>query len=100
QQKLLAGTTFEKRIVVGTHRDDDRLQGEWSVRGQEISGKRIFDLTLPPSLNTQLLLRLPIDLSMEASRGVLSAPSAPSNGFREWTVELGNLASTTLKIAP
>lgn len=100
QQRTLAGTTFEKQIVVGTYRDEDRLHGEWSAHGQEITGKRIFDLTFPPALNTQLLLRLPVDQSMESSRGVLSAPSAPNNGFREWTLELGNQATTTIKIAP
>ncbi|WP_437224361.1 hypothetical protein SH661x_003597 [Planctomicrobium sp. SH661] len=97
-QPIWSGTTPEQRMVVATDRDSDQLQGHWSAHGRLIHQKTVFDLAFPAALNTRLVLQLPADLTMEASAGVLQSAAEPKDGLREWTLELGNLTFTVLKI--
>jgi len=99
-QPLRAGTSPDQRMVVFTDRDQDRLTGKWSGHGHQISQKSVFDLVFPPALNTRVILSLPAELAMESTQGVLTSSSQIRNGKREWTVELGNINSTTLAVGP
>jgi len=99
-QSLVSGTTPRDEMVIFTNRPHDRLTGKWSAHGKLISQMAVFDLVLPAALNTQLVLRLPPDLVMESSHGVLTASAHRIQGKRQWTLELGHVNSTTLMVGP
>ncbi len=101
KQPLIAGMNPARRMMILTQRDSDLLNGHWSLRGQEIGGVTIFDLRLPPALNTRLLLDLPRDLELDCRPGLVhSGEEDPQSGLKKWTIELGSVSTATATVRP
>ncbi|HUE71262.1 MAG TPA: hypothetical protein VMP01_10290 [Pirellulaceae bacterium] len=73
----------------------------WSRQGlKSADGAVEFDLSLPPASLQQLRLHLPADLQLTATEGLVIRGEMPaaSNTTCEWTVELGGISRTRLRI--
>ena len=76
-----------------------RLEGRWTLVGQECGPAWRFELSLPPALSSKLVLGVPRGARLYSSAGrVTPAPIAGDAAWSEWTVELGTQTSTTLLI--
>lgn len=100
-QPVLSGLTSLQKTILLTDRDADRLSGHWSAHGQVLGEKTIFDLELPPALNTRIQLDVPADQAIEVSQGLLTqGPLDRETSLRRWILELGRTPATTLRITP
>ncbi len=75
-----------------------RLDVNWSLRGvRETLGGVAFEIRLPPSPSSRLLLTLPKDRIPVVSAGIVKEPE---EGKHVWEVILGGLNQVRLRIAP
>ncbi len=101
KQALIAGTTPDQRSLLLTQRDSDTLTGDWSLSGQVIGQTTVFDLQLPPALNSRLLLDVPSNMRVDCRQGLLrSGEIDVKTSTRLWTLELGGVSSASLLVSP
>ena len=95
----------ENRLLVPAETDSnayDHLQFHWSLQSRKDNRNEIvFDLMLPPCINSELHLALPESLTLTTSAGLVfpeEKNDTDNIGLRTWRVLLGHHSNTTLTI--
>jgi hypothetical protein len=96
---VLCGIDGTGRRVVIADPGRWRLESNWGLAGRSSLGATEFAICLPPAVVSQLVLRVPAELSVECDQGVLVRGAKDSVGKSAlWQLELGSRSSCRLRI--
>ncbi|HEV8001827.1 MAG TPA: hypothetical protein VGP63_18215 [Planctomycetaceae bacterium] len=99
KREVLWGIDRTGRRVVIAEPDHSRLECDWSLKGRSSLGATEFALSLPPAVVSQVLLHVPVGLSVECDQGVLvHGPNDPDGRNALWRLELGTRSSCRLRL--
>ena len=99
--RALLGSDADGRRVLVAEQGRTDLECDWSAKGKPTLDATEFNLFFPPSLVSQLFLRIPAELDVECRlAGVVSRPAVPpDHGATLWQVDLGGRAECRVTIA-
>ncbi|HEV8071921.1 MAG TPA: hypothetical protein VGP76_29675 [Planctomycetaceae bacterium] len=96
---VLCGIDRTGRRVVIADPGHSRLESNWGLAGRSSLGATEFAMCLPPAVVSQLVLRVPAELSVECDQGVLVRGAKDADGHSAlWQLELGSRSSCRLRI--
>src|SRR5580704_4673422 len=98
KKEVLYGIDRTGRRVFIADRGHSKLECDWWLAGRSSPGATEFALSFPPAVFSQLVLRVPTDLSVECDQGVLVGGPKDPDGLSLCQLELGSRSSCRLRI--
>lgn len=94
------GSSAAGHVSVLVDRKLDTLSGNWTARGQRRSHRVEFDLQIPQATVSQLHLRVPAQLQLTATPGIVTEHALPDTAdWREWRIELGRATACRVTVS-
>jgi len=98
-QEAVWGTTAAGRLLVRPQSDKQRLQGHWSLHGEQHSFGSTFEIQLADAAGSQLNIELPQNYRLLCDQGVVTGPAVTGDSnSHTWTIELGRATRAVLNI--
>jgi len=98
-EDALWGSDAAGRRVLVAEPGRSRLTFDWSLAGRPLLGATDFTFVLPPSVVSQVILRVPNEWTIDCSTGVVSKATGPSDqGVTMWQIDLGSRSRCQVRI--
>ncbi|CAK9020868.1 Dihydrolipoyllysine-residue acetyltransferase component of pyruvate dehydrogenase complex (Dihydrolipoamide acetyltransferase component of pyruvate dehydrogenase complex) (E2), partial [Durusdinium trenchii] len=93
------GAAPDGRQLLLVDRPSGLLTAGWSRRGESILDRVTFDIRLPSSMRSTLILQVRDRYTLESSAGLVRPPEpAPQPGWNLWTIDLGRRSECRIRI--